>query len=459
MAANGMIMLITDVAHPKYDEGDILFAANARRTEYCHGEMICNHRFAGFTPEGLRPDGISRDAYKATRQFEFARVSGYEVTKTETDLDGNILSQELHGDFLLFKDNLGGTHQIYSRVGNMTSPTPDFKSEIGDALGVTIWTCQITNIRTIAGTQWRSMLITDSNNQAITGCEIRMERMAVGEYLRARRNHHAHRIFGTDGGEVWHGGRRDESEAARDKLWTITENGSAHRLVGICPECGREHAYWPAGSEEVKHFLLVTSEDFTDDEEGALIAPVPERVPNNQPLVDRNGQDVSAVISKLRRYPGYDPRVDKIRQETLVLDANGDPVIAPNGKPQFTVTLIDTADVAPLPEDSLLGTVEYGGERFQWDDATGEVEIKRSERDIKGAIDATLLADISETIERVRDKRVPIANIIASPPDSPIFGTRSWQREKTQPPQTDRGRLYSKRDKKPLPPRGQERGA
>ena len=55
-----MAELIVNVnPNSTYEDGDILCAFNDRNVQCTHAQQICHHQHAGFTNDGLRPEGKS----------------------------------------------------------------------------------------------------------------------------------------------------------------------------------------------------------------------------------------------------------------------------------------------------------------------------------------------------------------------------------------------------------------
>lgn len=83
-----------------------------------------------------------------------------------------------------------------------------------------------------------------------------MQHMEVDEFFRRRRQHPKHRVFGTDGAEIYHGGQLDFSATKIDALWTEIEGrGAALRSA---------HAHWPFTDHEKAVFLALPVSDFAD---------------------------------------------------------------------------------------------------------------------------------------------------------------------------------------------------
>lgn len=93
----------------------------------------------------------------------------------------------------------------------------------------------------------------------------------VEEFLNRRIKSEKHRIFGTTGYEIWHGGTKDTSVEAVNFAWNMIQNScDCRNTPGQCPCCGQDHTLWPLGRLEIRHFLCVGLEDFNEMEASAL---------------------------------------------------------------------------------------------------------------------------------------------------------------------------------------------
>jgi hypothetical protein len=99
------------------------------------------------------------------------------------------------------------------------------------------------------------------------------EAMDVDAYVRRRQLAQGFGLFGAEGAEIWYGGRQRSDTTTLDAVWSAIEQHTPHREI--------DYADWPLGTEELKHFLAIRTDDFDDDEEQALVASVTE--PNPDP--------------------------------------------------------------------------------------------------------------------------------------------------------------------------------
>lgn len=82
------------------------------------------------------------------------------------------------------------------------------------------------------------------------------EYMDVPLFIERQKQAPMHRIFGTEGREVWFGGNIDFSHAKLDKVWQKIEQMTPKREV--------DYQLWPLSSHEKKNFLALPVEDFDE---------------------------------------------------------------------------------------------------------------------------------------------------------------------------------------------------
>jgi hypothetical protein len=108
----------------------------------------------------------------------------------------------------------------------------------------------------------------------------RGERMNVPLFIKRHRNTAGFGMFGFDGAEIWYGGNKRFDNATLDTVWARIEEHSPHREVN--------YGDWPTQAEETKSFLFIRVNDFTDEEERTMLAPMfDETDPKNPVLVRR----------------------------------------------------------------------------------------------------------------------------------------------------------------------------
>ena len=75
-------------------------------------------------------------------------------------------------------------------------------------------------------------------------------------FVERRLSHPRHAMFGSDGREVWYGGRKKFSHTEMDNVWSEIEKRTALREV--------DYGYWPASSAELKECAWCSVLDFGD---------------------------------------------------------------------------------------------------------------------------------------------------------------------------------------------------
>lgn len=122
--------------------------------------------------------------------------------------------------------------------------------------------------------------------------------MDVQQFVSRRLKHAKHRIFGTPGAEIWHGGRSDFSDAAVAKTWDIIQNNSDHRnAAGICTHCGQDHTLWPMGRLDVRHFLCAQLDNFSEVEAAAMTSEYSATFQPGDTITDADGGTVTPTWS------------------------------------------------------------------------------------------------------------------------------------------------------------------
>lgn len=92
------------------------------------------------------------------------------------------------------------------------------------------------------------------------------EVLHVSEYLKRRLAVANHRIFGSEGREVWYGGTRTPDLSVLATIWARIEAETALREV--------DHRRWPLTQQETKSFLPVAINPINDGEAGELVSPL-----------------------------------------------------------------------------------------------------------------------------------------------------------------------------------------
>jgi len=110
------------------------------------------------------------------------------------------------------------------------------------------------------------------------------ESMDVDLYIKRRLRHGRHRIFGTVGAEVWHGGRQEKSPAKMAQVWNAIETKTPLRKA--------DHNLWPMGRLDVKHHLAIRASDMTEEESNGMVDPQLDWDAEGKSRLDADGKDV-----------------------------------------------------------------------------------------------------------------------------------------------------------------------
>lgn len=117
-----------------------------------------------------------------------------------------------------------------------------------------------------------SDLLSDTPNQ-------KGERIDVREYLARRKASATYPLFGAPGTESWYGGTIRSDNATLDRVWSAIETKTPLREV--------DHDVWPFTDHELRHFLILHTDDFTDAESESLVAPEEDTTNPDAPVIVR----------------------------------------------------------------------------------------------------------------------------------------------------------------------------
>jgi len=159
------------------------------------------------------------------------------------------------------------------------------------------------------------------------------EHMDVPLFLKRRKEHPRHSIFGLEGQEFWYGGRTYVANDDLDKVWLEIEARTPEREVN--------YTLWPAGSEDLKVHLFVAVDDFLDAVAEELVEPemrdtgeVEEGMSGEEPtpimeMVKRRkhnvewekltGIDVSKAVEVRNKTQSIDIRAERIHDRQTIV--------------------------------------------------------------------------------------------------------------------------------------------
>ncbi len=150
-----------------------------------------------------------------------------------------------------------------------------------------------------------------------------MEHMDVKLFVKRRRAHSRHAMFGSNGNEVWYGGR---TNGAYDRLTTIWNEIEARTV-------NREENFteWPATPKELKRFLIISTNDFDDATAGDLTAP----------LLDETDPDNPFEVSKRKNWITWRDLRDVVEVDVL----NKSTSVDMRGRKQVRQSVVNTRTV------------------------------------------------------------------------------------------------------------------
>lgn len=105
----------------------------------------------------------------------------------------------------------------------------------------------------VNATQFRRVTLADAS-EVILGPEVG----DVAEFVRRRRANPNHRIYGSDGAEVWYGGETTKNATTLDDVWARIEGRTANSRTDA------RFQSWPWSAEERRLNFIVEVNDFTD---------------------------------------------------------------------------------------------------------------------------------------------------------------------------------------------------
>lgn len=125
----------------------------------------------------------------------------------------------------------------------------------------------------------------------------------VEAFIQRRIKNPKHRIFGSTGKEIWHGGRRDKSIEATNCSWEIIQNNcDCRNTAGACPCCGQDHTLWPLGKLDIRRFLCTKLVDFNDIEATAMTSELEKEFQPEETVTDIDGIAVNPIWDDNNRW-------------------------------------------------------------------------------------------------------------------------------------------------------------
>ena len=261
-----IVVCVTDDAMPddRYQDGDVLHAFNTKHIDMVHFGEICRPALAGLTKSGLRPTGTIAEAGQALlRQFKNERVSKYEVKRTN----------------------------LWTGAEEVVKPLFDEHGRY-------------------VHSRWNDGSYMD-----------------VPLFIKRRRAHVRHLIFGSNGREIWYSGGVKRDAANRAALWNFIESHSSLRQA--------DHTRFPFRDRTLFRCLVLPVVEMRDEvcaraesEEFNLDEHQPGFDPELHPQVTRKRRANVAWRSM-----GLDPAV--VMDRSVKLDLR--PILEPQGTEHLSV--------------------------------------------------------------------------------------------------------------------------
>lgn len=91
-------------------------------------------------------------------------------------------------------------------------------------------------------------------------------RIDAARYVKLRKKAGKKPLFGTEGREIWYGGRTDFTPAALDIVWGHIETHTPHRA--------EDFLRWPLGRLDARHHLAIAVDDFDNEVAAEMVEPL-----------------------------------------------------------------------------------------------------------------------------------------------------------------------------------------
>jgi hypothetical protein len=98
------------------------------------------------------------------------------------------------------------------------------------------------------------------------------EYMHVASFIRRRKQHARHRIFGAEDNEYWYGGSINDSLTKRLPVWQEIEARTGLKKA--------DYTKWPWTEAEMRKYLITPVDDFNDIEQSELESPLTQGDPD-----------------------------------------------------------------------------------------------------------------------------------------------------------------------------------
>lgn len=101
-------------------------------------------------------------------------------------------------------------------------------------------------------------------------------------------------LFGSEGSEVWYGGRTDKNQSATDAVWDHIETATD------VTRTDEDMTLWPFGRLETRHFLAIRTKSMTEIEAREMVQPKWKRDSNGDLVYDEDGNKIR--LKKRKHY-------------------------------------------------------------------------------------------------------------------------------------------------------------
>lgn len=129
----------------------------------------------------------------------------------------------------------------------------------------------------VSETEVKRILLSDLSEEIISNTPNgNGEAMDVKQYVARRRAAKKKPIFGTDGAEIWYGGRTTADHATLDLVWNDIETDTPEREIN--------HQFFPFSPRELSGFLVIAVDEFDDTTAGDLTSPLIDDVDPENPV-------------------------------------------------------------------------------------------------------------------------------------------------------------------------------
>lgn len=264
-----------------WKDGDVIGAFNRNRIRCVHAEHLCHVRSAGFNRDGLRPlNSLARDLRENICQFRMDRVGRHTVERV--NLWTGDREQFTGPEFDVMIAGFPLVHVAYQSI----TQHPEHRRRPDSQVAVLV-ACVSAGIVAFELDKASKQLTVAGIPKAYTITNTNPENIDVEEWLKRRKKHATHGIFGVSGAESWYGGREDRSDTRLDAVWSAIETKTPRRENELA------FRHWPFGGQDLVSHLAITTNDFDDARRQELESEVVDNTdPENPVIVERRANRI-----------------------------------------------------------------------------------------------------------------------------------------------------------------------